>query len=133
MNRKNLLKYIATVLLGSVAAYVSIKLPLLHAETIFFLTVIAILIIYMYANKKIRYMIQLTKLKPRGDYAYEEGIQMVWTAWTRPRCCFNSDFCRTKGSGIHFVVLVVGIKSNLAYILIFRRYFFRYLGRRADC
>ena len=25
------------------------------------------------------------------DYAYEEGIQMVWTAWTRPRCCFNSD------------------------------------------
>lgn len=46
---------------------------------------------------------------------------------------FNSDFCRTKGSGIHFVVLVVGIKSNLAYILIFRRYFFRYLGRRADC
>lgn len=78
-------------------------------------------------------MIQLTKLKPRGDYAYEEGIQMVWTAWTRPRCCFNSDFCRTKGSGIHFVVLVVGIKSNLAYILIFRRYFFRYLGRRADC
>lgn len=78
-------------------------------------------------------MIQLTKLKPRGDYAYEEGIQMVRTAWTRPRCCFNSDFCRTKGSGIHFVVLVVGIKSNLAYILIFRRYFFRYLGRRADC
>ena len=78
-------------------------------------------------------MRQLTKLKPRGDYAYEEGIQMVWTAWTRPRCCFNSDFCRTKGSGIHFVVLVVGIKSNLAYILIFRRYFFRYLGRRADC
>ena len=57
-------------------------------------------------------MIQLTKLKPRGDYAYEEGIQMVWTAWTRPRCCFNSDFCRTKGSGIHFVVLVVGIKSE---------------------
>ena len=44
-----------------------------------------------------------------------------------------TDFCRTKGSGIHFVVLVVGIKSNLAYILIFRRYFFRYLGRRADC
>ena len=44
-------------------------------------------------------MIQLTKLKPRGDYAYEEGIQMVWTAWTRPRCCFNFDFCRTKGSG----------------------------------
>lgn len=85
------------------------------------------------ACKAIRYMIQLTKLKPRGDYAYEEGIQMVWTAWTRPRCCFNSDFCRTKGSGIHFVVLVVGIKSNLAYILIFRRYFFRYLGRRADC
>lgn len=37
-------------------------------------------------------MIQLTKPKPRGDYAYEEGIQMVWTAWTRPRCCFNSDF-----------------------------------------
>ena len=30
-------------------------------------------------------------------------------------------------------ILVVGIKSNLAYILIFRRYFFRYLGRRADC
>ena len=85
------------------------------------------------ACKAIRYMIQLTKLKPRGDYAYEEGIQMVQTAWTRPRCCFNSDFCRTKGSGIHFVVLVVGIKSNLAYILIFRRYFFRYLGRRADC
>lgn len=69
-------------------------------------------------------MIQLAKLKPRGDYAYEEGIHMVWTAWTRPRCCFNSDFCRTKGSGIHFVVLVVGIKSNLAYILIFRLLFF---------
>ena len=62
MNRKNLLKYIATALLGSVAAYVSIKLPLLHAETIFFLTVIAMLIIYMYANKKIRYMIQLSFL-----------------------------------------------------------------------
>lgn len=62
MNRKNLLKYIATALLGSVAAYVSIKLPLLHAETILFLTVIAMLIIYMYANKKIRYMIQLSFL-----------------------------------------------------------------------
>lgn len=62
MNRENLLKYIATALLSSVAAYVSIKLPLLHAETIFFLTVIAMLIVYMYANKKIRYMIQLSFL-----------------------------------------------------------------------
>ena len=78
-------------------------------------------------------MIQLTKLKPRGDYAYEEGIQMVLTAWTRPRCCFNADFCCTKSSKIHFVVLVVGTKFPLAYILIFRCYFFRYLGRRADC
>lgn len=78
-------------------------------------------------------MIQLAKLKPRGDYAYEEGIQMVWTAWTRAHCCFNSDFCCAKSSGIHFVVLVVGTKSNLAYILIFRCYFFRHLGRRADC
>lgn len=62
MNRNNVLKYIATALLGSVTAYVSIKLPLSNAETIFILTVIAMLIIYMYANKKIQYMIQLSFL-----------------------------------------------------------------------
>lgn len=56
------LKYIVTALLGSAAVYVAIKLPLSNGETILILTVIALIIIYMYVDKKIQYMIQLSFL-----------------------------------------------------------------------
>lgn len=62
MNRSSLLRYIAMAALGFSAVYLLIKLPLLHAETFLFFTVIAMLIIYMYAGKKIRHMIQLSFL-----------------------------------------------------------------------
>ena len=47
--------------------------------------------------------------------------------------CFSADFCCIKSNGIDFVVLVVGTKSDLAYILVFRRYLFRHFGRRTNC
>ncbi len=55
------------------------------------------------------------------------------TVWNGPYCCFNTDFCCTKSNGIDFVVLVVGTKSDLAYVLIFCRYLFLHFGRRTNC
>ena len=42
-------------------------------------------------------------------------------------------FVVLKATGIDFVVLVVGTKSNLDYVLVFRRYLFRHFGRRTNC
>ena len=41
-------------------------------------------------------------------------------------------FYCTKGNGTDFVVLVVGTKSYLAYVLVFRCYLFCYFGRRTN-
>ena len=55
------------------------------------------------------------------------------TVWNGPYCCFNTDFCCAKSNGIDFVVLVVGTKSDLAYVLVFHCYLFRHFGRRTNC
>ena len=38
-----------------------------------------------------------------------------------------------KSDGIDFVVLALGTKSDLAYVLVFHCYLFRHFGRRTNC
>ena len=38
-----------------------------------------------------------------------------------------------KSNGFDFMVMVMGTKSNLAYVPVFRRYFFCHFGRRTNC
>lgn len=62
MNLYNVLRCIATAVLSFTAVYLLFRLPLMNAETILLLMLVAMLIIYMYAGKKIRYMLQLSFL-----------------------------------------------------------------------
>ena len=64
--------------------------------------------------------------------AYADGEENE-TTWNGPCSCFSADFCCTQSNWIDFVALVVGIKSDLAYVLVFRRYLFRHLGWRTNC
>ena len=52
---------------------------------------------------------------------YGEEIK---TLRNRPRSCLDFDFCCAKSNGFDFMVMVMGTKSNLAYVPVFRRYFF---------
>lgn len=51
---------------------------------------------------------------------YGEEIK---TLRNRPRSCLDFDFCCAKSNGFDFMVMVMGTKSNLAYVPVFRRYF----------
>ena len=61
---------------------------------------------------------------------YGEEIK---TLRNRPRSCLDFDFCCAKSNGFDFMVMVMGTKSNLAYVPAFRRYFFCHFGRRTNC
>ena len=61
---------------------------------------------------------------------YGEEIK---TLRNRPRSCLDFDFCCAKSNGVDFMVMVMGTKSNLAYVPVFRRYFFCHFGRRTNC
>ena len=61
---------------------------------------------------------------------YGEEIK---TLRNRPRSCLDFDFCCAKSNGFDVMVMAMGTKSNLAYVLVFRRYFFCHFGRRTNC
>ena len=44
---------------------------------------------------------------------YGEEIK---TLRNRPRSCLDFDFCCAKSNGFDFMVMVMGTKSNLAYV-----------------
>ena len=69
----------------------------------------------------------------RCVYSYGEKNQSVRPLRNRPRSCFDLDFCCTKSNRLDFVVMVVGTKSDLAYVSVFRRYFFCHLSRWTNC
>ncbi|RLT81000.1 TlpA family protein disulfide reductase [Bacteroides acidifaciens] len=60
MKVSTILKYIVTAFLAFIIVYLSCNFPLFNAELIFLYMVIIMIIIYLYAGKKVRYMIQLS-------------------------------------------------------------------------
>lgn len=51
---------------------------------------------------------------------YGEEIK---TLRNRPRSCLDFDFCCAKSNGFDFMVMVMGTKSNLAYVPVFAAIF----------
>ena len=60
MKVSTILKCIVTAFLAFIIVYLSCNFPLFNAELIFLYMVIIMIIIYLYAGKKVRYMIQLS-------------------------------------------------------------------------
>ena len=52
---------------------------------------------------------------------------------TDPVVALTLIFVVLKSNGFDFMVMVMGTKSNLAYVPVFRRYFFCHFGRRTNC
>ena len=52
---------------------------------------------------------------------------------TDPIVALTLIFVVLKSNGFDFMVMVMGTKSNLACVPVFRRYFFCHFGRRTNC
>ena len=59
---------------------------------------------------------------------YEKRIRTFKTLWLRPHNYFGTDFGSVKGNRVYFMVLVVGIESDLVDMLVFHCCFFGYIN-----